>query len=245
MLLKNKVCVITGAAGGIGSATALACAQEGAKVVLIQHQKAAEEVSQKIKESGGESFIFTADVTNLSSVELAVKQIIERLGHIDVWINNAGITSDSLLLRMKEEEWDRVLDTNLKGVFNCTKSVLKFMIKKRQGKIINISSVVGIIGNPGQANYAAAKAGIIGFSKAVAKEVASRNICVNVVAPGYIQTPMTENLSEEDKTKILSLIPLLRLGTPEDVANTIVFLASDKANYITGQVLVVDGGLIM
>lgn len=245
MLLKDKVCVITGASRGIGRAIAIACAAEGAKVALIQHKMSAEEVAREIKESGGESCIFTAEVTNLSSIKSVVKQIIERFGPIDVWVNNAGVTSDNLLLRMKEEEWNKVLDTNLKGVFNCTKSVLRSMLRQRYGKIINISSVVGIMGNPGQANYAAAKAGIIGFSKAIAKEVASRNICVNVVAPGYIQTQMTEKLPEDVRSKILSLIPLQRLGTPEDVANIIVFLASDKANYITGQVFIVDGGLIM
>ena len=206
---------------------------------------AAEAVRAEIESAGGKAILVPADVSDENAVEDMVKTVTEAFGSIDILVNNAGITRDGLLLRMKEEDWDAVLNTNLKGVFLCTKAVSKFMMKKRYGRIVNMASVVGVTGNASQANYAAAKAGVIGFSKSAAKELASRGITVNVVAPGFIGTDMTAVLPEAVKEKTLAGIPLGKMGEPEDVANAVLFLASDQASYITGQVVNVDGGMVM
>lgn len=247
MLLDGKVAMVTGASRGIGRAAAVALARQGAKVVInfAGNTKAANEVLDEITAAGGEAMLFQADVANGEAVESLVKAALDRFGQIDILVNNAGITRDNLLMRMKEEDWDAVLNTNLKGVFLCTKAVSRPMMKRRSGKIINMASVIGLIGNAGQGNYAAAKAGVIGFTKSMAKELASRNITVNAVAPGFITTDMTHVLSDEIKTGLADKIPLGRLGTPEDVAQAVVFLASDAANYITGQTINIDGGMVM
>ena len=198
-----------------------------------------------IEAAGGKAMLVQADVSSAESVEAMIKEVVEAFGGIDILVNNAGITRDGLLMRMKEEDWDAVINTNLKGVFYCTKAVSKLMMKKRAGRIVNMASVVGLTGNAGQANYAAAKAGVIGFSKTMAKELASRGITVNMVAPGYIDTDMTAVLSESVRETMVSGIPLGRAGTPEDVANAVLFLVSDDASYITGQVINVDGGMVM
>jgi 3-oxoacyl-[acyl-carrier protein] reductase len=245
MFLNNSVALVTGAGRGIGRAIALELARSGAKVVVNYAGRAdkAEETVQLIQEAGGEGIAVQADVSNPEDVDRLVQTTISTYGKIDILVNNAGITRDTLLLRMKESDWDAVMDTNLKGVFLCTKAVSKSMMKQRSGAIINISSVVGITGNAGQANYAAAKAGILGFTKSIAKELASRGIRVNAVAPGYISTDMTETLPEEVKKQILEQIPLGRIGGPEEIAKTVAFLASPAASYITGQTLSVDGGM--
>lgn len=247
MVLDGKVAIVTGSSRGIGKAIALKLAQKGAKVVVnyAGSQAAAEEVVATIKNAGGEAFSFKADVSVETEVNELIKATSEAFGKIDILVNNAGITKDNLLMRMKEADWDAVLNTNLKGVYLCTKAVIKPMMKQRYGKIINITSVVGQMGNPGQANYAAAKAGVIGFTKSIAKEVASRNITVNAVAPGFITTDMTDELGDKVKEELIKQIPLERLGAPEDVAEAVVFLASDSANYITGQTLNIDGGMVM
>ncbi len=247
MLLDNKVAVVTGASRGIGRAVALALAQAGAKVVInyAGNAAAAREVEEKITALGGEALVVQADVAQLESVEDLVKQAIEKFGRIDILVNNAGITRDNLLMRMKEEDWDAVINTNLKGIFNCTKTIARVMMKQRSGKIINMSSVVGVTGNAGQANYAAAKAGVIGFTKSMAKELASRGITVNAVAPGFIATDMTAVLSDQIKEELAGRVPLGRLGSAEEVASAVLFLASDAATYITGQTLHVDGGMVM
>ena len=247
MLLDGKVAIITGASRGIGRACALELAKAGAKIVVnfAGNKAAAEQVVALIKESGGEAVLFQADIARAGDADALIKAALDAFGRIDILVNNAGITRDNLLLRMKEEEWDAVMNTNLKGVFNCTKAVAKVMMKQRSGRIINMTSVVGQMGNAGQSNYSAAKAGVIGFTKSLAKELASRNITVNAVAPGFIATDMTAVLTEDVKTGLANQIPLSRLGMPEDVAGAVLFLASDAANYITGQTINVDGGMVM
>lgn len=237
--------IVTGASRGIGRATALALASSGVKVVVnyAQSQPAATAVVQAIEAQGGTAIALKADVSQVKEVEQLIEQTLEQWGRIDILVNNAGITRDNLLLRMKLEDWQAVMDLNLTGVFLCTKAVAKIMIKQRQGRIINITSVAGLMGNPGQANYSAAKAGVIGFTKSIAKELASRGITANAVAPGFIATDMTEDLKADE---ILKFIPLARYGQPEEVAGMIRFLAVDPAAaYITGQVFNVDGGMVM
>ena len=247
MLLDGKTALVTGASRGIGRAIALRLAAEGARVAInyAGNVKAAEEVKAAIEAAGGTAILCRADVADSAAVEAMVADVAKEFGAIDILVNNAGITRDTLLMRMKDEDFAKVLDTNLKGVFYCTKAVAKLMMKKRAGRIINMASVVGLVGNAGQTNYAAAKAGVIGFSKSAAKELASRGITVNVVAPGFIGTDMTAGLPESVKEKMLTDIPLGRMGEPEDVANAVLFLASDQASYITGQVVNVDGGMVM
>ena len=246
MILKDKVVLVTGSGRGIGKEIASVFAREGAKVVISDiDEETASKTAKEISSLGTETASFKADVTNLGSVEEMINKILDKFKRIDILVNNAGITKDNLLLRMKEADWDAVLNVNLKGVFNCTKVVSRVMLKQQQGKIINIASIIGITGNPGQANYAASKAGIIGFTKSVAKELASRNVTVNAVAPGYIQTEMTDKLPEEVKKQMLSFIPLKKMGTTKDVAGVCLFLASSDSDYITGQTIVVDGGMVM
>lgn len=243
----SKVAFITGATRGIGRAIALELANEGYKIALNYRteNEALETLKKEISELGTECYPVQGDVSKAEDSERMTKEIIEHFEQIDVLVNNAGITKDKLIQRMKEEEFTDVINVNLVGTFNITKNVIKYMTKKRYGKIINISSVVGISGNAGQSNYAASKAGIIGFTKSIAKELASRNITANAVAPGFIQTDMTNVLKDEIKEAIESTIPLKRLGTAEDVAKVVKFLASDDSNYITGQVINVDGGMLM
>ena len=247
MLLDGRHALVTGASRGIGRAVALAFAAEGASVALnfAGNVAAAEAVRAEIESAGGKAILVPADVSDENAVEDMVKTVTEAFGSIDILVNNAGITRDGLLLRMKEEDWDAVLNTNLKGVFLCTKAVSKFMMKKRYGRIVNMASVVGVTGNASQANYAAAKAGVIGFTKAMAKELARRGITVNAIAPGFIRSDMTDVLPDKVKEAMLAEIPLGRAGEPADVAKAALFLASDQAAYITGQVLKVDGGMVM
>ncbi|MDD1501197.1 3-oxoacyl-[acyl-carrier-protein] reductase [Lysinibacillus sp. CNPSo 3705] len=245
--LEGKVAVVTGASRGIGRAIALKLADEGAKVVVNYSgsQAKAEEVVATIQENGGEAVAVQASVSKTDEVSALMDAAVKTFGSLDILVNNAGITRDNLLMRMKEDEWDDVLDTNLKGVFLCTKAVTRQMMKQRAGRIINISSIVGVAGNAGQANYVAAKAGVIGLTKTTAKELASRNILVNAIAPGFIETEMTEQLPEDIKQGMLTQIPLAKLGQPEDIAKAVAFLASDDANYMTGQTLHIDGGMVM
>lgn len=246
MLLAGKVAFVTGGSRGIGKLTALTFAREGADVAVINtNEPELIKVSEEIQQLGRKAICIKVDVTNSAEVDVAVKKVLDTFGKIDILVNNAGITRDNLLLRMKEEDWDRVLQVNLKGVFNCTKAIIRYMMKQQSGKIINIASVVGISGNVGQANYSAAKAGIIGLTKTTAREVATRGITANAVAPGFIDTDMTKNLPQDVKEKINGQIPLGRFGRPEDVANAILFLASPLSDYITGEVIRVDGGMIM
>lgn len=245
MELKERVALVTGAGQGIGRAIALKLAEEGATVVINDINPAAEEVAGEIKAGGGQAVSILADVSSAADVSRMVEQIISQYGRIDILVNNAGITRDSLVMRMTEEDWDKVLAINLKSVFLCTRAVVKSMLKQRRGRIISIASIVGLIGNPGQVNYASAKAGIIGFTKAIAREVASRGITANAIAPGFIDTEMTKKLSDSQRQELIENIPLGRLGTPEDIAEAVAFLASPRAGYISGQVLTVDGGMTM
>lgn len=247
MLLEGKVALVTGASRGIGKAIALLLAENGADVAVnfAGSTAAAEAVAAEIEKMGRKAILVQGDVSQTEVCAEMVDKVVKELGRIDILVNNAGITRDTLLLRMKEEDWDAVLNTNLKGVFNCTKAAVKYMAKQRSGSIVNISSVVALMGNAGQANYAAAKAGILGFTRSVAKEMAARGIRVNAVTPGFIKTDMTSVLSEKVVAAMEASIPLARLGEPEDIAKAVLFLVSDNAAYITGQTLHVDGGMVM
>lgn len=246
-MLSGKTALVTGASRGIGRAIALELAAAGADVAVnyAGSEEAANAVAREIEGLGRRAIAIKADVGSAAEAEQMVSQAIEAFGRIDILVNNAGITRDNLIMRMKEEEFDQVINTNLKGVFNCIKAVTRPMMKQRSGRIINISSVVGALGNPGQANYVAAKAGVIGLTKASARELASRGITVNAVAPGFIATDMTDKLSEEQKAALLPQIPLSRMGQPEEIARVVRFLASEDASYLTGQTLHVDGGMYM
>ena len=242
----QQVALVTGASRGIGAVIACRLAQAGIRVGVNYNssEKAAKQVVEDIIAAGGEAFLVEGDVSLEEPAAAAVKKAFDRWGRIDILVNNAGIHRDRLLVRMASEDWDQVMDVNLKGAFLCTKYIMPHLLKQRRGRIVNISSVVGLSGNPGQANYAAAKAGLIGFTKSVAREVASRNITVNALAPGFITTGMAQDLPEETQNQILSRIPMGRFGVPEDVAEAVQFLCSEGAGYITGQVLTIDGGLI-
>jgi 3-oxoacyl-[acyl-carrier protein] reductase len=244
--LTGKVALVTGAAQGIGRAVGLLLARNGADIVVSDiNLEKAEETAKEIRAIGPKAMAVKVDVSNLSDVERMVEAIIEKLAKIDILVNNAGITRDKLILRMTEEDWDAVLGVNLKGTFNCTKTVIRHMAKQRSGKIVNIASVVGEMGNAGQANYSASKAGVIGLTKTIAREYAQRGITVNAIAPGYIETPMTDALPEKAKEELKKLIPMERLGKPEDVAEAVLFLVCEESSYITGQVLNVNGGIYM
>lgn len=246
MRLKDKVALITGGARGIGQAIALGFAKEGADIVVADvNLETAQKTASEIELSGRKALALEMDVTNYDKVEEGINKILDKMGKVDILVNNAGITKDNLLLRMSQSEWDAVINVNLKGTFNCIKAVSRPMVKQRSGRIISIASIIGLMGNPGQANYAASKAGIIALTKTVAKELASRNIRANAIAPGFIQTEMTAKLPEDIKRRMLEAIPLAKLGTPEDVANLCVFLASDESSYITGQTITIDGGMVM
>jgi 3-oxoacyl-[acyl-carrier protein] reductase len=242
---QDKVAMVTGGAAGIGQATALAFASEGAKVVILDLAAKGEEVAEKIKQDGGDAFFIQTNVSNSDEVQAAVKTAIDTYGQIDILVNNAGITRDNLIMKMKDEDWELVLRVNLFSTYHCSKAVVRPMMRKRYGRIINVASVVGLAGQAGQTNYAASKAGIIGFTKSLAKEVGSRNITVNAIAPGFIKTALTDVLPEEMVKAAIENTPLGRLGEVEDVAKAVLFLASDDAAFITGQVLTVDGGLVM
>ncbi|HEX8237289.1 MAG TPA: 3-oxoacyl-[acyl-carrier-protein] reductase [Abditibacteriaceae bacterium] len=244
MTLENKVAFITGARRGIGRAIALRYAQAGADCILLA-RSAPDELAEEIRGLGRRALALAVDVSDGDAVDAAVKQAVSEFGKIDILVNNAGINDDGLLIRMKLEQWRRVLDVNLTGAFHCTKAVVRPMLKNEAGRVINISSVIGQMGNAGQANYAASKAGLIGFTKSIAKELGSRGITVNAIAPGFITTDMTAEMSEEARAQLLQNIPLGALGEAEDVAEAALFLASDAARYITGQVLNVDGGMVM
>lgn len=247
-LLKNQNAIVTGGTAGIGKAIAKILAENGANVAIFGTN---EERGSKVKEEILSLFpnikfdFYKVDVSKKDQVNEAIKKVLESFGNVDILVNNAGITKDQLLIKMSEQDWDDVMDINIKSCYNTTHALVRSMMKARKGSIINISSVVGLIGNPGQANYAASKAAMIGFSKSLAKELAPRNIRVNCVCPGYIQTSMTEVMTDEQKAKLLSQIPLERMGNPEDIAELVLFLAGPKASYITGQVMAVDGGMVM
>jgi len=246
MRLKDKIAIVTGSTRGIGKAIALRLAAEGATVVISgRSEERAREVQKEIEQSGGKALVVLADVSRMEEAKKLIETTLNSFGRIDILVNNAGITRDNLLMRMSEDEWNAVLTTNLNGAFNCIKSATRQMMKQRYGRIINITSVVGLIGNAGQANYAASKAGLIGLTKSVARELASRNITCNAVAPGFIETDMTAVLDEKVRENLIRQIPLGKLGSPEDVASLVVFLASDEAAYITGQTFNVDGGMVM
>ena len=245
MELSERVAIVTGGGRGIGRAIALKLAEAGATVIIndVGDSEPAEGVAEEIRKMGRESLVVLADVSQSTEVASLVSNTVEKYGKIDILVNNAGITRDQLIVRMSDDDWDKVLGINLKGVFVCSKAVLRPMMKQRWGRIISISSIVGLIGNPGQANYASAKAGIIGLTRTIAKEVASRGITANAIAPGFIDTPMTQQLPEERKQELMNQVPLGFLGTPRDVAEVVAFLASEEARYITGQVVTVDGGI--
>ncbi|SFG02228.1 3-oxoacyl-[acyl-carrier-protein] reductase [Sporolactobacillus nakayamae] len=247
MGLEGKTALVTGASRGIGRSIAIKLAQLGASVIVNYsgNKVRAEETAAQIQSVGSEALIWQCDISDEKAVQEMVKESIAHFGKLDIVVNNAGITRDGLLMRMKEEDWDAVLNTNLKGVFLVTKAVLRPMMRQKKGRIINVASVVGILGNPGQANYVAAKAGVIGLTKATAREVASRGITVNAVAPGFIVTDMTDQLSDDVKNKMKQEIPLGQLGSPDDVAGAVAFLASDDSKYMTGQTLSIDGGMSM
>jgi len=246
MRLKDKTALVTGGARGIGREIALCLAREGANVVIWDvNPESAKSTAKDIEALGVKADYAQADVTKFNQVEESVNKILDNFQKLDILVNNAGITKDNLLLRMSEADWDAVINVNLKGTFNCTKAAAKVMLKQKSGKIINIASIIGIMGNFGQANYAASKGGIIALTKTTAKELASRGICVNAVAPGFIQTEMTAKLPADIQQKMLAQIPLSRLGKPEDVANLCLFLASSESDYITGQTIIIDGGMVM
>jgi 3-oxoacyl-[acyl-carrier protein] reductase len=247
MNLKGKAALVTGASRGIGREIALELASLGANVAVnfAGNEAKANEVVDEIKALGRDAFAVKCNVSNSVEVSAMVKETIDRFGSLDILVNNAGITRDNLLMRMKDDEWDDVININLKGVFLCTKAVTRQMMKQRNGRIINIASIVGVSGNPGQANYVAAKAGVIGLTKTTAKELATRNITVNAIAPGFISTDMTDKLTEEVKTEMLKQIPLARFGEPKDIAKVVAFLASSDSAYMTGQTLHIDGGMVM
>ena len=244
--LSNKTAIVTGASQGIGETIAIEMAKSGAIVFcLARNKEALDTTIKKITENGGKATAFSCDISNNDDFKSIILNIVKEYGSIDILVNNAGITKDNLLMRMSDDQWDDVLNINLKGSFTCIRSVIKHMMKKKFGRIINITSIVGITGNAGQANYAASKSGLIGLTKSIAKEVASRGITANCVAPGWIETSMTDQLSTEVKNKFLSQIPTGKIGQSKDIANTVIFLASDEAGYITGQTITVDGGRII
>ncbi len=244
--LSNKTAIVTGASQGIGETIAIEMAKSGAIVFcLARNKEALDATIKKITENGGKATAFSCDISKNDDFKSIILNIVKEYGSIDILVNNAGITKDNLLMRMSDDQWDDVLNINLKGSFTCTRSVIKHMMKKKFGRIINITSIVGITGNAGQANYAASKSGLIGLTKSIAKEVASRGITANCVAPGWIETSMTDQLSNEVKNKFLSQIPTGKIGQSKDIANTVIFLASDEAGYITGQTITVDGGRII
>lgn len=247
MKLENQVALVTGAGRGIGKAVAKALAAEGATVIVNYHgsEQRATETVKEIEEAGGKAVAFRCDVADFTACKDMLDTIVKEQGHLDILVNNAGITRDGLLMKMTEEDFDSVISTNLKGAFNCTRHIARQMIKQRSGRIINISSVSGVLGNAGQANYSASKAGIIGLTKAAAREMASRGITVNAIAPGFITTEMTDVLSDSIKASVTETIPMKAFGKPEDVARAVLFFASKEAGYITGQVLCVDGGMAM
>ena len=246
-MLKRKCAVITGASRGIGKCIATKFAKEGANVVINyrNNEEEALKVKQELEDLGSQVLVVKADVSELEQAENLIKEAKKEFGRVDILVNNAGITKDNLIIRMKEEDFDSVIKTNLKGAFNCLKAVTPIMLKQKYGKIVNMASVVGVVGNPGQVNYCASKAGLIGMTKSLAKEIGSRNITVNAIAPGFIDTDMTKILSDDQKKKILSQIPLNKFGNVEDIANVALFLGSENSNYITGQVIHVDGGMAM
>ena len=241
--LTDRVALVTGGGRGIGRAICQTLAREGARVAVGDIDLAAAQETEQLLPTDG--LAVRQDVSDLADTEAGIKQVLDRFGQLDILVNNAGITRDGLLVRMSEEDWDAVISINLKGAFNCSKAVARPMMKARGGRIISISSVVGVIGNPGQANYAASKAGLIGFTKTLARELAARNITVNAVAPGFIETDMTAKMTDEARDYMLGQVPLGRPGSPDDVANAVLFLASDQASYITGQVLQINGGMAM
>ncbi len=242
-MLNGKTALITGGTAGIGKAIAVAFAKYGAKVAIFGQNE--ERGAQVLAELGAGAMFVKTDVSSFAETEHSIQQVLKEFGHVDILVNNAGITRDGLLLKMTEDDWNKVIETNLNSCFNTCKILLRQFLKLKRGKIINISSVVGLTGNSGQTNYAASKAGIIGFTKALAQEIASRQINVNCIAPGYINTPMTDTLTSEQKDQIFSKIPFGRMGTPEEIANVALFLASDLSAYVTGQVITVDGGMVM